>query len=382
MSPQNQAAWILAKKVIPFKVGDAPYTPPGPGQVVVKNGAVAINPFDWVLQFIGPALAGYIKYPFIFGTDVAGEVVEVGPNVERFRVGDRVFGNATALAKEVNNPAEGGFQLYTVMREHMLSPTPSHITNEQACVLGLGLGTAAYGLFHPDYLGLDMPQIPVPIKAMGKTGKPRTVIITGGASSVGSNAVQLAVAAGYQVLSTSSAKNFDYVKGLGATHVFDYKSKTLVKDLLGVLKGHELVGAYTIGRGAVEVCTGVMRKHDTRLTRKRIAVAGAIIPTEKLTSFAGKGTFLMGMVGGMIRSTGIRLLTGIDVKFILVDGLVDPKSVVARVYMDFLPHALEQGRFVPAPTPQVVGKGLGKIQDALDLPRKGVSGKKLVVILE
>jgi NADPH:quinone reductase-like Zn-dependent oxidoreductase len=381
MSPQNQAAWIPAKKVIPFKVGDAPYTPPGPGQVVVKNGAVAINPFDWVLQFIGPAFAGYIKYPFIFGSDVAGEVVEVGPNVERFHVGDRVFGSATALAKEVNSPAEGGFQLYTVMREHMLSPTPSHITDEQACVLGLGLGTAAYGLFHPDYLGLDMPQIPAPIKTTGKAGNPRTVIITGGASSVGSNAVQLAVSAGYRVLSTSSAKNFDYVKGLGATHVFDYKSKTLVKDLLGVLKGHELVGAYTIGSGAVEVCTDVMKKHDPNLTRKRIAVAGAIIPAKKLTSFVGKGTFLMGMVGGMIKSTGTRLVTGVEAKFILVNGLVDPKSVVARVYMDFLPQALEQGQFVPAPPPQVVGKGLDKIQEALDLQRKGVSGKKLVVTL-
>jgi NADPH:quinone reductase-like Zn-dependent oxidoreductase len=381
MAPQNQAAWIPAKKHIPFKVGDARYTPPGPGQVVVKNAAVAINPFDWVLQFIGPALAGYIKYPFIFGTDVSGEVVEVGPNVDRFHVGDRVFGSATALAKEVNNPAEGGFQLYTVMRQHMLSPTPSHITDEQACVLGLGLGTAAYGLFHPDYLGLDMPQIPAPIKAIGKAGRPRTVIITGGASSVGSNAVQLAVSAGYQVLSTSSAKNFDYVKGLGATHVFDFKSKTLVKDLLGVLKGHELVGAYTIGSGAVDVCVDVMKNHDPKLTRKRIAVAGAIIPAKKLTAFVGKGIFLMGMVGGMIKSTGIRLATGVEAKFILVDGLVDPKSVVARVYMDFLPHALEGGQFLPAPPPQVVGKGLDKIQEALDLQRKGVSGKKLVVTL-
>jgi NADPH:quinone reductase-like Zn-dependent oxidoreductase len=381
MAPKNQAAWIPAKKALPFKVGDAPYTPPGPGQVVVKNTAVAINPFDWVLQFIGPAIASYIKYPFILGTDVAGEVVEVGPDVDRFRVGDRVFGSATAIAKEVNCPAEGGFQLYTVMRQHMLAPTPAHITDEQACVLGLGLGTAAWGLFHQDYLGLDMPRVPVPTDVVGKAGLPRIVIITGGASSVGSNAVQLAVSAGYGVISTSSPRNFDYVKSLGATHVFDYRSRTLVKDILAALQGRELVGAYAIGRGAVEACTAVMKHHDVRLTRKRIALAGAIIPADKLTTFVGKGTYLMGMVGGMIKSNARRLWTGVEAKFILLDDLVDPKSVVARIYTEFLPQALQKGQFVPAPPPQVVGKGLNKIQEALDLQRKGVSGKKLVVKL-
>jgi NADPH:quinone reductase-like Zn-dependent oxidoreductase len=381
MAPKNQAAWIPAKKARPFKVDDAPYTPPGPGQVVVKNTAVAINPFDWVLQFIGPAIASYIKYPFIFGTDVAGEVVEVGPDVDRFRVGDRVFGSATAIAKEVNRPAEGGFQLYTVMRQHMLAPTPAHITDEQACVLGLGLGTAAWGLFHQDYLGLDMPRVPMPTDVVGKAGLPRSVIISGGASSVGSNAVQLAVSAGYGVISTSSPRNFDYVKRLGATHVFDYRSRTLVKDILAALQGRELVGAYAIGRGAVEACTAVMKHHDVRLTRKRIALAGAIIPADKLTTFVGKGTYLMGMVGGMIKSNARRLWTGVEAKFILLDDLVDPKSVVARIYTEFLPQALGQGQFVPAPPPQVVGKGLNKIQEALDLQRKGVSGKKLVVTL-
>ena len=121
----------------------------------------------------------------------------------------------------------------------MLTPTPSHITDEQACVLGLGLGDCSDG--GPSTLTTRRPRhalsTPVPIDVLGKSGKPRTVIITGGESSVGSNAVQLAVSAGYQVLSTSSPKNFDYVKGLGATHVFDYRSKTLVKDLLGACRG-------------------------------------------------------------------------------------------------------------------------------------------------
>jgi NADPH:quinone reductase-like Zn-dependent oxidoreductase len=381
MPPKNQAAWIPAKNVRPFQVGDAPYTPPGPGQVVVRNTAVAINPFDWVLQYIGSILAGYIKYPFILGTDVAGEVVEVGPDVTRFKVGDRVFGSATAIAKTVNNPAEGGFQLYTVMREHMLAPTPAHCTDEQVCVLGLGLGTAVYGLFHPDYLGLNMPTIPVPTDVRGESGKPRAVIITGGASSVGSNAVQLAVSAGYQVISTSSPKNFDNVKNLGARYVFDYNSTTLAEDILRAIKDHELLGAYAIGDGAVEACTAVMQRHDAKLTRKRIALAGGTNQSDRLTTFTGRAMFLAAMIGGIFTSIARRLRTGVEVKFILVDGLVDPDSVVSRIYKDFLPQALEQRQFVPAPPPQVVGKGLDKIQEALDLQRKGVSGRKIVVTL-
>lgn len=379
MGPENKAAWIPAKKVIPFKVGDAPYTSPGRGQVVIKTAAVAINPFDWVLQYIGPVLAGHLAYPFILGSDVAGKVVEVGPGVDRFKVGDRVCGIASAIAKEANNPAEGAFQLYTVLRENMISPTPSHVTDEQASVLGLGLGTAAYGLFHPDYLALELPQAHETEEK--KAAKQRTVIITGGSSSVGCNAVQLAMAAGYRVLSTSSPKNFDMVKKLGASEVFDYNSKTLVKDLLTAVEGHELRGAYTIGEGAVEACTAVMQKHDPKLTRKFIAVAGAIIPAEKLTTFVGKGTFLMSMIGGMIMLSSKQWTTGVKAKIIMVDGLIDSESVVSKIYREFLPKALEDGRFIAAPPAVVVGHGLDKIQDALDTQRKGVSGRKLVVTL-
>ncbi|PGH09549.1 hypothetical protein GX51_00655 [Blastomyces parvus] len=91
-----------------------------------------------------------------------------------------------------------------------------------------------------------------------------------------------------------------------------------------------------------------MKKHDPKLTTKFIAVPGAIIPTNKLATFVGKGTYLM---------------------------------VASRIYMDFLPQALEICQFVPAPPPHVVGQGLDKIQEGLDLQRKGVSRKKIVVTL-
>ncbi|KAJ5618037.1 hypothetical protein N7537_003151 [Penicillium hordei] len=170
MTSVNRAAWIPGKKVLSYKDGDSRHSS---GQVVIKNTAVAIKPFDWVLQYASPALAGYIKNSFIFSADVAGEVVEVGPDVERFRVGDQVCGSTAAIAKRGQPSGRGSFPaLYGNETEHFDA-------DEQASILGLGLGTAAYSLFHPDYLGLDMPQIPAPTKAVEKSGLSRTVIITG-----------------------------------------------------------------------------------------------------------------------------------------------------------------------------------------------------------
>ena len=385
MAPQNQAAWS-AKKVAQLKVGDAPYTTPGPGQVVVKNGAVGINPFDWVLQYQAAMLASHLIYPMVMGVDVAGTVVEVGPDVTRFKVGDRVAGSAASIAKESNCAAEGAFQLYTVMREHLVAPIPEHVTDEQAAVLGLGISTAAYGLFHKDYLGLDLPQVPPPPSLQPGKKYPRAIIVTGGASSVGSCAVQLAVSAGYEVLSTSSPKNFAYVKGLGASQVFDYNSKTLVTDLVNALEGRELAGAYTVGEHADRVCTEVMQHRLSQTselpTRKFIALAGGGRRSpDSIQGFFGAYRMMSGMMTMMGKNAVNKLLTGIEVKFIMIVGAARPESCVARVYLDFLGPALAQKQFVPAPVPQVVGRGLDKINDALDLNKKGVSAKKIVVAL-
>lgn len=51
------------------------------------------------------------------------------------------------------------------------------------------------------------------------------------------------------------------------------------------------------------------------------------------------------------------------------------------IYREFLPKALKSGQFKPAPPPEVVGKGLEYLQEGLDRLKKGVSAKKLVVVL-
>lgn len=87
-APKNQAAW-LHKPDTPLEAGDAPVPTAGPGEIVVKNVAIAINPLDTHMQDVGIFVQ---QWPACFGCDVAGEVFEVGAGVERFKKGDRVIG--------------------------------------------------------------------------------------------------------------------------------------------------------------------------------------------------------------------------------------------------------------------------------------------------
>lgn len=88
-SRQNFAAWSLHRKAEQFVVKENTYTAPGPGEIVVRNESVAINPIDWMLQD-EDVLA--LPYPNVFGCDVAGEVVELGSGVSGFKIGQRVIG--------------------------------------------------------------------------------------------------------------------------------------------------------------------------------------------------------------------------------------------------------------------------------------------------
>lgn len=84
----NQAAWIMEAKAKPLKVDTAEMWKPGPGEVLVKNAAWAVNPVDWKIQEMGMFME---KYPNIPGVDSAGEIYEVGEGVTQIKKGQRVM---------------------------------------------------------------------------------------------------------------------------------------------------------------------------------------------------------------------------------------------------------------------------------------------------
>jgi len=366
----NQALWLTAKKGR-LELRPASYRSPGANEIAIRNRAVAINPVDRLTPAFGGFIFPWLKYPAILGSDVAGEVVEVGSAVTRFKVGDRVVGHALGTHKTRNNPAEGGFQLYSCLLEEMAAPIPQSLSFEQASVLPLGLSTAACGLFETDQLALDRPTNPA--RANGKS-----VLIWGGSSSVGSNAIQLAVAAGYEVVTTCSPKNFDYVRKLGASQAFDYKSPTVVADVLSSLRVRSLAGALAIGTGSSKFCLDIVHACDGAK-----AVAQASMPIEMDGALGGWIPLIRTMARLVSANMALAVkarLWGIRMSFIFGSTLVD-HDLGGTIYRDFLPAALAEGRFVAAPDARVVGQGLDQIPVAMDALRQGVSALKLVVKL-
>ncbi|OSS47450.1 hypothetical protein B5807_07219 [Epicoccum nigrum] len=366
-APNNRAAWILANKQS-FQIQDAPYPSPGPTEIVIRNHAVAINPIDWIMQDQGTGFAfRWIKFPFIFGSDVAGQVVQVGSDITRFKVGDRVMGQALSTDEKTNKASHGAFQLYTVLLEQTTSTIPESMSFEEASVMPLALTTAAAGLFDKEQLGLRYPSM---------QAKPvnETVLIWGGSTSVGSNAIQLAVAAGYNVISTSSPRNFALLRSLGASNVFDYNDSNATNEIVKSLGGQHLAAAIAIGENSAFRCIDVLSRCKGE---KKLAMATLPIPPHPKRFAALQ--IIFHMATGMSSIFARSRIHGI--KTSIIWGSVAHSPVGNAVYRDYLPKALADGTFKAAPEPEIVGQGLEVIQEALSVQKRGVSAKKVVVSL-
>jgi NADPH:quinone reductase-like Zn-dependent oxidoreductase len=370
----ESAAW-LASSAADLTVGSAPRTAPLAGEVAIRVRAVAINPLDTMKQHMGDLMYRWLPHPAVLGEDVAGEVEEVGPGVTRFAVGDRVVAYAVGMEKGRRHAPEGAFQSRVIVRIDLAAPIPDSLAFPDAAVLPLGISTAASGLFGVGQLGLRMPGATTP-----PTGE--TVVVWGGSTSVGLNAIQLAVAAGYDVVTTASPRNHALVESLGASRAFDYRSPTVVRDIVAHLAegGHRVAGVLAIGTGSgdpavrIAIATGATR----------VSMASPPVSFETLPRGGRVGLPLVRLGIRMGTATPALMLRarvrGIRASFIWGSALMHDE-VGPMLWERFLPAALAEGRYVAAPAAEVVGSGLEAIQPAMDRLREGVSARKLVVTL-
>ncbi|WP_434619943.1 hypothetical protein [Arthrobacter sp. A5] len=206
-------------------------------------------------------------------------------------------------------------------------------------------------------------------------------MIWGGSTSVGSNAIQLAVAAGYEVITTAWPKNYDYVIKLGACQIFDFRSAGAVQDIVAAFQGKTLAGALAVGKGSAERCADIAQ---ACAGRKVISMASTPVSFEKLADSSGRGLRLPAILLRLVSSNvALRVRCrrrGIHTKFIYGSDL--KKNELSKIiYDDFLPQALADGSYIAAPDPYVVGQGLESVQAGLEAQLKGVSAKNVVVSL-
>ena len=228
--PTNRAAW-LRQKGGPFLVDDAPFPSPLPNEIIIRAHAVAINPVEGVMFAAGALIQAY---PTVIGCDVAGVVHSIGSAVTRFKPGDRVIGMLDYEAERVN---KGCFQLYCAGLEALSAKLPEKVEWKDGVVLSLALNTAAASLFQKANLRLPFPKLKP--ESQGKV-----LVVWGGSSAVGSCAIQMAKAAGFEVATTCSEHNFEYCKGLGADNVFDHRQEDVVDQMVKALEGKESAGVF------------------------------------------------------------------------------------------------------------------------------------------
>jgi NADPH:quinone reductase-like Zn-dependent oxidoreductase len=186
--------------------------------VLVEIHAASVNLLDSKIKSGEFKLLLPNKFPLILGHDVAGVVVKVGANVRRFKVGDEVYAR----------PADfrvGAFAEFIAIHENDVARKPSNISMEEAASIPL--------------VGLTAWQALVEKARLQKGQK---VFIQAGSGGVGTFAIQLAKHFGATVATTASAVNADWLKGLGADVVVDYKTQdfeTLLRDYDVVLNSQD-----------------------------------------------------------------------------------------------------------------------------------------------
>jgi NADPH2:quinone reductase len=184
-----------------IQFGDLPKPEPTASQVLIKVGAVAVNPIDTYLR--NGANYWELPKPFIIGCDVAGTIEAIGPQVKRFKVGDRVWGSNQGLMGR-----QGTFAAYCAADEQWLYPTPAPVTDDEAAACALVGITAHLGLFREVKLEVG-----------------ETIFVNGGTGGVGSMVVQMSKIAGARVLATAgSTEKIAALKKLGADVALNYKT--------------------------------------------------------------------------------------------------------------------------------------------------------------
>ena len=184
---------------------------PAPGEVLVEVDGAGVNPVD---TYFREGSYKPFTLPMIPGIDVAGTVAAVGESVEEFSEGDPVYG--TAIGKD----HYGGYAEYVAVPTDRLVGLSKRVDRVDAGGAGVAAVTAWRALI--DHANLQLGD---------------RCLIHGGSGGVGHAAVQLAAAAGAEVITTASPNYHNRLDELGAAAVFDYGREDLADAIVEAADG-------------------------------------------------------------------------------------------------------------------------------------------------
>jgi NADPH:quinone reductase-like Zn-dependent oxidoreductase len=249
-----------------LEYGELPDPQAGSGEVVIDVVAASVNGADWKVR---AGNYGKSKFPYVLGRDFSGVVSALGEGVRDFAVGEDVFGVC-----EVDK--EGAYAEKIAVKAAIVARKPGGLSHVHAAALALTGLTALSAV--EDTLKL-------------KRGE--TILIQGGAGGVAGFGIQLAKHIGARVITTTSAANVDYVRGLGADEVIDYNASDFTKVVANCDAVFDTVGgdvaqkSFTVvkpGGRAAFIASGAQAPKPTRtdVTSLRPTVGRARRPLERI----------------------------------------------------------------------------------------------------
>src|SRR5262249_38837967 len=223
-NPRNKRGRLRMKAVVfhahgpleNVRIEDIPEPQPTPGECLVRVRAVSLNGFDPMILRGIPGLR--TPMPMTPGADVSGEIVELGAEVDRgrWKVGDRVAVIPNRTPGMMGETLRGGAcELITVAPQWLL-PLPDKVSHVQAACLPTAYGAAIRMMY-----------------TRGQIKAGEKVLILGASGGVGTCCVQLAHAAGCEVIACASSEwKLERLKALGATHVIDTSRQDYVAEVI------------------------------------------------------------------------------------------------------------------------------------------------------
>ncbi|MEH6533543.1 MAG: zinc-binding dehydrogenase [Photobacterium frigidiphilum] len=237
-----------------FSLSELPMVEPNANEVLVKVLACALNPVDTKIVN-WHASVPIMDANFVVGLDVVGEIVELSTNNAEWRVGERVLFHGDMLHKN------GGLAEYTVQRADAITRMPNNVPIDVAASTPCAGWTAWRALV--DRLAIHTQQ---------------SIFIAGGSGGVGSFAIQIAKHFDVkQIIVSCSARNTEYVKSLGATHVVDYAESDIKQEVMAITNGCGVdVALDCVGNTSEQVCANVL-KYEGQMVE--------LVETANLTSY-------------------------------------------------------------------------------------------------